>query len=81
MVPEPITALIQDVSDLLAISDGQRELIDGILRSVTSAIQRVGPEHREELQKLVAAYVTDPEDRDVEAKLGALLRQAPRPDH
>ena len=81
MVPDPLTALIQDVSDLLAMSDGQRELNDAVLRSVTSAMKRVAPEHQVELQGLVMAFVAEPQDKDVMARLGALLRDAPKPDH
>jgi len=80
-VPDPLTPLIKDVNDLLAQTDGQREVIDAIFRSVTSAMQRVAPEHQVELQQLVAAFIADPEDKDVMARLGALLRDAPRPDH
>jgi hypothetical protein len=44
-------------------------------------MRRVAPEHRVELQELVAAYVADPEDKGVMARLGAFLPDAPKPDH
>ena len=79
--PGQITALIRDVTDLLAHSDGEREVIDAALRSVFSAIERVAPDAQGELQNLGRLFLADPDDKDIMASLGALLRDARLPDH
>lgn len=81
VAPDHLAGLIGNVSNLLELTGGQRELVGASLRTVSSAIQRVAPEHWVELQELIAAFVADPQDKDVKARLGALLRDAPRPDH
>jgi hypothetical protein len=65
----------------LAHSDGEREVIDAALRSVFSAIERVAPDDRAKLQGLVDAFIADPDDKDVMARLGAMLRDARLSDH
>ncbi len=81
VTPDQITALIRDVTDLLAHSDGEREVIDAALRSVFSAMQRVAPDDRAELQGLVDAFLADPDDKDAFTGLSALLQRARLPDH
>jgi hypothetical protein len=73
--------LIRDATDLLAHSDFEREAIDAALRAVFSAMERVGAQDRAQLQDLVDAFVADPDDKDVIASLGAMLRDARSPDH
>jgi hypothetical protein len=74
MRPDQIEALIRDTADLLARSDFEREVIEAAMRSVFSAMERVAPEDRAELQGLVDAFLVDPDDKDVIARLRALLR-------
>ena len=79
--PGQITALIRIVTDVLAHRDGEREVIEAAMRSVFSAMERVAPDDRSELQTLVDAFLADPDDKDIMASLGALLRDARLPDH
>jgi hypothetical protein len=71
-----ITALIRDVNDLLEHSDFDREVIEEAMHSVFSAMERVAPDDRAELQGLVDAFLAEPDDKEVMARLGALLRDA-----
>ncbi len=81
MDAEQTARLIRDAADLLARSDFEREVIEVAMRSVFSAMERVRPDDRAELQGLVDASISDPDDKDIVARLGTLLRHAPRPDH
>lgn len=76
-----IAALIRDVNGLLAHSDFEREVIEAALRSVFSAMERVAPEDRADLKDMVDAFIADPGDKDIMARLGALLRDARLHDH
>ncbi len=51
------------------------------MRSVFSSIERVAPDVRAELKTLVDAFIADPDDKDVTARLWALLRDARLSDH
>jgi hypothetical protein len=71
MRPDQIDALIRDATNLLAHSDFERDVIDAAMRSVFSAMERVAPEDRAELQGLVDAFIADPDDKDIKVRLGS----------
>ena len=81
MTPDQIDALIRDVNDLLDHSDFDREVIEAAMRSVFSAMDRVGGDDRADLKELVDAFIAEPDDKDIVARLGALLLDARLPDH
>ena len=79
--PEQTAVTAKELAALLAISAVERQVIEAALLSVMTAIERVAPASRTELQKLVADYIANPDDRDTTQRLGALLRDARAPHH
>jgi len=79
--PETTAALLRDICDLLADTEGQREVIAAVLHSVFSAMSKVPQADRERLQQLIAAFIADFEDRPTIEALGAMLRDAKAADH
>lgn len=62
-------------------SDFEREVIEAAMRSVFSAVERVPPDARGEPRSLVDAFLADPYDKDIIARLRAMLWGARLPDH
>ena len=79
--PERTAATARELAGLLSQSDGEREVIEAVLLSVMTAIERVVPTSRTELQGLVVNFTANPDDKKIVEKLGALLRDGRAPDH
>ena len=79
--PEQTAVTARELTALLVISAVERQVIEAALMSVMTAIERVAPASRTELQKLVADYIANPDDRDTTQGLGALPRNARAPHH
>ena len=79
--PETSAALVRDACDVLAQSEGERQVIEAALQSVFSSIQKVPQAKREHLQELIAAFIGEPGDRPTIQALGELLRDARAANH
>ena len=79
--PDELPALVRDMAELIDASPLQREILDAAMRSVASAMLRVQPSDRDELQSLVAAFLTNPDDAETRARIGGILSRAPKPKH
>ncbi len=81
LTPENIASEVWELAALTARSDIEREIIEAALMSVIAAMERVAPAARAELQTLMAAFTLKPDDKDVVAGIGAILREARLPHH
>ena len=81
LTPENIASEVRELAALTARSDIEREIIEAALMSVIAAMERVAPAARAELQTLMAAFTLKPDDKDVVARIGAILREARSPHH
>lgn len=79
--PEHTAARAQELADPLAQSAAERDVIEAALLSFMSAIERVRPEARTELQRLLVEFSASPDDPYIVKRLGTLLRRARAPDH
>jgi len=78
---DELSALVRDMAELMDATPLQREILDAAMRSVASAMQRVQPSDRDELQSLVAAIMADPGDVETRGRIGAILSRAPKTMH
>ena len=76
-----MSVITQFTGLIFTLSDGERDVIAAVFRSVFSAMARVGPESRPEMQTLVAAFIANPADKAIVARLGAILQHGRVPDH
>lgn len=79
--PERIAKEVRELAALMARSDSERLTIEVALNSVIQAMARVAPKARGEMRALVAAVMANPDDKEIVAKLRALLATAGRKCH
>jgi len=79
--PDELSTLVRDIGELIEASARQGEVIEAALRSVASALVRVRPSDRDELQSLVAEFLADPGDADVTVRIGSMLSSGLRRGH
>ena len=64
----------QQITDLLALSAVESDVLVAALNSIAGAMARVAPDRREDLQKMVAEFMAEPGDKDTVARLGRFLQ-------
>lgn len=76
-----ISAMAAGVAEALQLTLAQQELVDDCLASVAGAMLRVPSDAQAQLQELIAAFMTDPDDRELVEKVGRILRDVRQADH